>query len=189
MLDKLSEGREVSLYGFSQSEVSLDRDELPSVSIQGDETALGAALSAALAEHRGQPLAGVLVISDGQSNAGEDARKAAEQAGKQSVPVMSLAVGTIEGPSNARLAAIEADPVVFVRDPAEIGVLVEGHGLQGAPAPSCSKNDRTPPGMKSAARKSSSTKTRPASASNFMSSRPRWARSTSAHAWKTWASN
>ncbi len=36
-----------------------------------------------------------------------------------------------KAPATPRLAAIEADPVVFVRDPTEIGVLVEGHGLAG----------------------------------------------------------
>jgi len=73
----------------------------------------------------------VLLLSDGQSNAGEDARKVAEQAGKQGVPIVSVAVGTEEGPSNARLAAIEADPIVFVGDATEIGVLVEAHGMEG----------------------------------------------------------
>jgi len=131
VLDDLGKGREVSLYGFAQDEVAIPRDRLDKTAVQGDKTAIGAALSAALAEHRGQPLAGVLLLTDGQANAGEDARKVAEQAGNEGVPIVSLAVGTLEGPSNARLAALEADPVVFLRDPTEIGVLVEGHGLRG----------------------------------------------------------
>lgn len=131
LLPKLGEGREVSIYGFSGQQATLDSDELKGAQPKGPETAIGDALTAALAEHRGQPIAGLLVLSDGQSNAGEDPRKAAEQAAKQNVPVMALAVGSLEGPSNARLAAIEADPVVFVRDPTEVNVLVEGHGLQG----------------------------------------------------------
>jgi hypothetical protein len=131
VLGELSEDREVSLYGFSHQSVALSKDEVAALKPKGTETAIGDALSTALAEHRGQPVAGILIVTDGQSNAGEDPRKAAEQAGKQSVPIVSLAVGTEQGPSNARLAAIEADPVVFVRDTAEIGVLVEGHGMQG----------------------------------------------------------
>jgi hypothetical protein len=129
--DKLTDGREVSVYAFAHDKVAVNRDKLSDVRAQGTETAIGAALAAALAEHRGKPMAGILVASDGQSNAGEDPRKAAEQAGKQGVPIVSLAVGTPDGPSNARLAAIDADPVVFVRDPAQIGVLIEAHGMQG----------------------------------------------------------
>lgn len=129
--DKLADGREVSVNGFDGQKVALDPHKLDELKAQGGETAIGAALTAAMAEHRGKPMAGILVVSDGQSNAGEDPRKAAEQAGKQGVPIVSLAVGTLAGPSNARLAAIDADPVVFVRDPTQIGVLVEAHGMQG----------------------------------------------------------
>lgn len=129
-LEKLSAGRQVSLYGFAQKPSALKPDEIGAATAVGRETAIGDALSAALVEHRGQPMAGILVLSDGQSNAGEDPRKVAERCGKQGVPVVALAVGSEQGPSNARLAAIEADPVVFVRDPTEIAVLVEGHGMQ-----------------------------------------------------------
>jgi len=128
---ELSDGREVSLYGFAHQAVGLSKEEVQSAEPKGTETAIGDALTAALAEHRGQPVAGILLLSDGQSNAGEDARKVAEQAGKQSVPIVAVAVGTDQGPSNARLAAIEADPVVFVRDSTEVAVLVEGHAMQG----------------------------------------------------------
>ena len=100
VLDQLADGREVSIYGFSQQLTPLTRDEFAAAQPQGSETAIGNALTTALAEHRGQPLAGVLVISDGQSNAGEDPRKAAEPFGKQSVPIVALAIGTEEGPSN-----------------------------------------------------------------------------------------
>jgi hypothetical protein len=127
----LSRDREVAIYGFSQQPVPLSRNELEGEDASGTATAIGVAISTALAEHRGQPLAGVLVFSDGQSNAGEDARKAAEQAGKQGVPIVSVTLGTEEGPANARLATIDADPVVFVRDPTEIGVLVEAQGMEG----------------------------------------------------------
>jgi hypothetical protein len=131
VLPAVARDREISIYGFAQEPLLLSRDTLASVEAKGTATAIGDALTGALAEHRGQPLAGMLLVSDGQSNAGEDARKAAEQSAKQGVPIVALAVGTEEGPSNARLAAIEADPVVFARDPTEVAVLVEAHGMQG----------------------------------------------------------
>lgn len=131
VLAPLSRDREVAIYGFAQQPAALTPKELLGAQASGSATAIGVAISTALAEHRGQPLAGVLVLSDGQSNAGEDARKAAEQAGQQGVPIVSVTLGTEEGPANARLATIDADPVVFVRDPAEIGVLVEAQGMEG----------------------------------------------------------
>ncbi len=131
VFDNIATDREVTLYGFGREALALPKDEILKAEPRGAETAIGDAMAAALAEHRGQPLSGILLLSDGQSNAGEDSRKVAEQAGKMGVPIVALAVGTEQGPSNARLAALEADPAVFVRDPTEVGVLVEAHGMQG----------------------------------------------------------
>jgi hypothetical protein len=140
----LGEGRVISTYGFAGKlepiEAVADRGTtqraLPTDSLKptGATTAIGDAINDALALHRGQPLAGVLLITDGQSNAGLDARTAAAAAGKAGVPVVSLAAGTPEGPRNVRLAGIEASPVVFLRDPADLSVLVESRGLKDAPA-------------------------------------------------------
>ncbi|HEY1602748.1 MAG TPA: vWA domain-containing protein [Pirellulales bacterium] len=138
-IDKLAEplanGRALSMYSFSSSLEPLD----PGVATlaealkpTGRVTGIGDALKNALALHRGHPLAGLLLLSDGRSNTGDDPRKIAEQAGKLGVPINVLAIGTEEPPRNARLVEIAVSPVVFVRDPAEIGVLVEAHGLQGA---------------------------------------------------------
>ncbi len=128
-IGKLSEGRNVSVYGFSQKAAALQPDEIAAATARRarDRHRRRAGGGAGRAS---RPAAGRnTVVSDGQSNAGEDPRKVAEQAGKQGVPVVALAVGSEQGPSNARLAAIEADPVVFVRDPTEVAVLVEGHGM------------------------------------------------------------
>lgn len=97
-------------------------------------TAIGAAVRQAITAYRGQPLAGVLVVTDGQSNAGESPTKAAEFAAAEGVPVVSLAVGTPEGPRNAKVVKIESNPVVFVRDPNRLRVLVESRGMTNAQA-------------------------------------------------------
>ncbi|HEV3342821.1 MAG TPA: hypothetical protein VG125_20785 [Pirellulales bacterium] len=156
---KLGEGRVVSVYGFAgklETEVAPAPKVAPALrdgegSPAGDppspprsigatlkptgaETAIGDAINDALTLHRGQPIAGILLVTDGRSNAGLDARTAAAAAGKAGVPVVSLAAGTPEGPRNVRLAGIEASPVVFLRDPADLSVLVESRGLKDAPA-------------------------------------------------------
>lgn len=142
--DNLRNGRVISTYGFANKLESLapDADKptsqsaFPTESVKptGATTAIGDAISDALALHRGQPLAGILLITDGQSNAGLDPRTAAAAAGKAGVPIVSLATGTPEGPRNVRLAGIEASPVVFLRDPADLSVLVESRGLKDVPA-------------------------------------------------------
>jgi hypothetical protein len=160
--DDLGQGRVITTYGFSgklqalaleaghgtpqrafptetpaaDAEPGTTQRALPTEGLKptGATTAIGDAINDALALHRGQPLAGILLVTDGQSNAGLDARTAAAAAGKAGVPVVSLAAGTPEGPRNVRLAGIEASPIVFLRDPADLSVLVESRGLKDVPA-------------------------------------------------------
>ena len=130
----LADQRRLITYRFAGDLQAVESPDLTSLTAMGSVSAIGEALKSALAAHRGQPLAGVLVVSDGQSNSGEDVRKVAEQAGRDGVIVQALAVGTEQGPTNVRLVDVEASPVVFVRDPTEITVLYESRGLEGRPA-------------------------------------------------------
>jgi Protein of unknown function (DUF1194) len=133
LVGPLADERQVILYRFSGGLEPLSADKLDALAANGTTSAVGDALSTALAAHRGQPLAGVLLVSDGQSNTGQDVRKAAEQAARDGILINTLAIGTEQGPSNARLVEIEASPVVFVRDSTEITVLYESRGLEGQP--------------------------------------------------------
>jgi hypothetical protein len=134
-LSKLEEGRVVSLYGFDSQLKPLDsKTSLAELRATGAVTGMGDALAASLAAHRGQPLTGVLLVTDGRWNAGADPRDVAALAGKDGVPIVSLAVGTPERPRNVRLADIEANSKVFLRDPTDLSVLVESSGLKDATA-------------------------------------------------------
>ncbi len=97
-------------------------------------TAIGAAILQAISANQGQPISGILLVTDGQSNNGESPTKAAEYAAAEGVPVVSIALGTSEGPRNAKIDKIEVSPVVFVRDPSPVRVLVESRGLKDQPA-------------------------------------------------------
>jgi len=131
----LADGRQLSTYSFSASLEPIEPSPTASndtLRPTGRVSAIGDALKNALALHRGHPMAGVLLLSDGRSNTGDDPRKIAAQAGKAGVPIHVLAVGTEEPPRNARIIELAASPVVFVRDPAEINVVIEAHGMQGS---------------------------------------------------------
>lgn len=135
VLSQLGEGRKIAVYGFDSTATQVEGDTpLKDLETKGVGTAIGGALAQAIAANRGQPLAGVLIVSDGQSNTGEDPRKIAQQAGRDGTIIHSLMVGSEKGPSNARAADVEVSPVVFIRDPTPISVVVESQGMQGRPA-------------------------------------------------------
>jgi hypothetical protein len=135
VLGNLTDGREIAIYGFDSTATQIEgTDPLAELKPTGVGTAIGSALTQAFAAHRGQPLAGVLVVTDGQSNSGEDPRKVGQQAGRDGTVIHSLMVGSERGPSNVRLSDVEASPVVFIRDPTQIMVMLESQGMQGRSA-------------------------------------------------------
>lgn len=136
-LDKLGRGREVFLYGLDSASRSAGSGaprprQLDDLKPDRGVSPLGDALREVLASHRGRPVAGVVLVTDGRSNAGEDPLRAAEAAVRLGVPVFPVAAGAEEGPRNVRLAEVEASPVVFARDPMTLGVVVEARGLKDA---------------------------------------------------------
>ncbi|MAE67433.1 MAG: hypothetical protein CMJ18_24495 [Phycisphaeraceae bacterium] len=99
----------------------------------GLRTAIGSAIEQAVAAYRGQPMAGLVLISDGQSNAGPSPVAAARHAGAERIPIAVIAMGTTQGPRNA-LITLETSPIVFIRDPIELRAVVGSTGLDGTEA-------------------------------------------------------
>lgn len=100
----------------------------------GTQTGIGDAVQAAIKRRHGQPLAGVLVVSDGRSNVGQPLSEVAAELGRVHVPVHTLLVGSDKPPRNLRLADLEVSPVIFVRDPIEMTVITEARGMKDAAA-------------------------------------------------------
>ena len=138
-LEALARGRELFIYNLESaaqpgSGVSARKRKLDEIQANRAYSPLGDALHGVLAAHRGQPVAGVILATDGRSNTGEDPLRAVESAARQNIPIFSIAAGADEGPRNVRLADIEVSPVVFVRDPMMLAVVVEARGLRDAEA-------------------------------------------------------
>jgi hypothetical protein len=102
--------------------------------IDRSSTAIGAAIRQVVSAEAGQPLAGILLLTDGQSNSGEPPAAAANFAAQAGVPISSVALGTPEGPRSVKVTKIDVSPAVFVRDPNPLHVLIESHGMAHQPA-------------------------------------------------------
>jgi hypothetical protein len=136
LLEQLAAGgdRTVKVHSFTDRLDLADRkDSIDELKAGDGDTAIGGAIGEAIAAYRGSPVAGILLISDGQSTMGPSAVKSAEQAGGDGIPIAVLGVGTATGPLNIDVAEIEASPVAFVRDPMELRVIVETTGHPTAP--------------------------------------------------------
>ena len=100
-------------------------------------TRLGQAVGSVLDTFRlrDEPVAGVIVLSDGQDNAGAPSPLlAGRRAGSLNVPVFAVGVGDPRSPRNINVANLRAKEVVLARDTALFEFSVRGKGFEGRPA-------------------------------------------------------
>jgi hypothetical protein len=114
-------GRSTSVHDFAW----VDRLEASSPT-----TAMGDAIRDVLNRKRGQPLAGILLVTDGVNNSGTQPRDAAATAQQERVPLYIYGVG-ITSPRDVILQNLFAPDVTFVKDEVVVTVRVRGQGLAG----------------------------------------------------------
>lgn len=97
----------------------------------GQQTAVGDALRAVVARKRGQPMAGIVLVTDGANNSGSDPRAAAQLAKDARVPLYIYGVG-ITSPRNLVVGNIFAPEISFVKDEVPVTVRVKSQGITSA---------------------------------------------------------
>ncbi|MDA7949903.1 MAG: hypothetical protein MPJ24_00305 [Pirellulaceae bacterium] len=97
----------------------------------GRETRLGEALHFLLNKERGEPVAGVVVISDGRLNAGVPQRNAIQIAQEMNVPIHTIGMGSALQPINLKILDVEAPQRVFPDDKFLVTAYLQAHGLSG----------------------------------------------------------
>lgn len=96
-------------------------------------TAVGDALREVVNRKRGQPLAGVLLVTDGANNSGAQPLQSAAALRQEGVPVYIYGVG-ITSPRDIIVANIFAPDVTFVKDEVVVTVRVRSQGLKNESA-------------------------------------------------------
>ena len=101
---------------------------------QGAETRLGDALLETLRGEPAESLAGVILLSDGGSNAGSDPLRAAARLAESAVAVHSIGLGSDRLPANVRVADLLAPARVFPGDGFSITGYLQAQGMEGRTA-------------------------------------------------------
>jgi hypothetical protein len=98
---------------------------------RGTSTQLGSAIQHIVNKERGGPIAGIVVITDGRSNAGVQPTRAMAAAANAGIPVYPIGIGSTERPKNVQVADIQAPPKVFPTDKFLVKGVVKAFGLSG----------------------------------------------------------
>ena len=127
--------RKVHVHPFAERlDQNTMKNSADASTLGGKNTAIGSSLHQSMMAYRGMPLSGILLISDGQSNAGESTDSVAQLAREKGIPIQALAVGTVRGPSNVSVVKIDSNPIAFIKDTNNVGVLVQSRGMSGSTA-------------------------------------------------------
>ena len=155
MIDTLRQQHEVSLYTFDATlsgphrvfprvsenvsarpataavvqEPALDWDE--TIRPRGLESRLGESLAELIRQAAGRTLSGIVILSDGVSNAGIDPTTAHDRALVTKSRLITIGTGTTEQPVNLAVSEIASPTDVQMGDPFEITAFIQGDGLSG----------------------------------------------------------
>ena len=95
----------------------------------GSETRLGEALHQLIGDMSGRTLSGIVVLTDGRSNAGLDTEVARERAVRSDTKLFTVGVGSDKAQVNLWLAGMQSPSDVHRGDPFDIAVILQGSGL------------------------------------------------------------
>lgn len=101
----------------------------------GEETRLGGAIQAVLDDAAGQPLAGMVVLTDGGQNMGEDPVAAAGRAGELGAPVYTVGLGDPTPPRDIAVSTLLVDEVLRKDDQAVVSTSIRSRGFGGRTLP------------------------------------------------------
>ncbi|MGL4595107.1 MAG: hypothetical protein ACRCUY_10295 [Thermoguttaceae bacterium] len=112
----------------TSNETQNTTDLLRVLTPDGEETALGDSLTEILQRERSLPLAGIILLSDGCRNSGQEISSALETAKNHRIPLFPIGFGQTILPFNVRIGAVFVPERIFPNDPFTLKVPVEMDG-------------------------------------------------------------
>ena len=97
---------------------------------RGAATRLGDALRYIVNRERDGSIAGVVVITDGRSNAGVEAEPSAVAAAAAGIPLFAIGVGSERRPANVRVVDLEIPTRVYPGDKFSVAGYIQAFGLE-----------------------------------------------------------
>jgi len=136
LLDRLSEDFDLRFFAFGSqpSEIGnpFDTNDEDTALARADQprTAVGSSVREMIERNRGQPLAGMLLFSDGANNAGLPPLTAASMAADENIPLYIFGAG-VTAPRDIVVRRFFSPEVVTESDPVEVNTRILGRGFEG----------------------------------------------------------
>ena len=113
------------------SEEPTEVDWATALQPSGVSTRIGDVLRSIVETEKGGPIAGICLITDGNSNSGTDWRESLQLTKEAEIPVFALGMGSDRPPTNARIVDVEAPTRVYPGDSFILKAYLQSYGLAG----------------------------------------------------------
>ena len=135
MLSKLGNKYQMKMYMFSGEPLEADYEKARlqeriniGVDKGGYSTAMGIALKKALDDLTGQPVAGIVLITDGGNNSGDDPVEVAKIAGEKGIPIYPIGVGDARIKKDVMITNVFSEETVTKGDVVNMTATLEARG-------------------------------------------------------------
>jgi hypothetical protein len=116
---------------LASNPAALPTDWYSALQPTGVETRLGDAVRSILEREAGNPLSGIIVVTDGRSNAGQDSKSTIPAAQSARVPLYIVGVGSDKRPANLQLLELDAPRRLYPGDRFSVSALLGSVGYAG----------------------------------------------------------
>ena len=147
ILDDLKEDFQTRIFSFDRSAKRISN--LKELEQAGEETSIGGALNDVAMQLGGLPLAGVVLISDGNDNSGIDPVIAARNLGAKGIPVFSIGIGEEVSPKDIGLVEVRAAQTVLENSVFRVQIDLRQTGFDGESADIIIRDNGEPVASKS----------------------------------------
>ncbi|MBL4591944.1 MAG: VWA domain-containing protein [Phycisphaerales bacterium] len=132
----LSESKRVAWFTFNDRTALIAQGQPPETlaEIGGKGSNLGSAITDALAAHGGQPIAGIVVVSDGQSTDAITPELLTELT-NASIAVFTVPLGSPDPVRDASIVRVQSPELIFADDRAPVRVDINWSGIEAGTAP------------------------------------------------------
>lgn len=100
----------------------------------GTSTRIGSAIQAIVNREQGGPMAGIVLVTDGQSNGGMEINRAVAAASNAGIPIFTVGIGSPEMPRSIAITDLQSPSRVYPGDRFQIRATVQAFGMEGRTA-------------------------------------------------------
>ncbi len=133
LLDRLEDKGEVHIFSLNEPVEAMPRNDITNMNPSLASTRLASTLHKALRHFGQEPVAGIVLISDGNNNAGDTLESVRKLASERRIPILVAGVGSGKPQNDVAIESVDTPNTSFKDDRLGVNVVIRRQGYQDQP--------------------------------------------------------